>query len=141
MPPAALWAEPELDVAAALLRRVVESPDEARAKADQALSDFADEHGFESAAGFIRSRLAAPVAPREIPGDAVERAAYELMWGPDLESARPWARRLRGALRPFLRPYVDHQRRVSALVLEAVRETNTGERGSVEPKGHGRELD
>lgn len=120
-----VWADPELDAAASLLRRVVERPEEARAKADQALTDIAGEHGFESAAGFIRDRLAAPVAPREVPRDTVERAAYELMWGPDLELARPWARRLRGALRPFLRPYIDHQRRVSGLLLEAMRETET----------------
>jgi hypothetical protein len=112
---------------------MVDEPEEAQAKAGQALSDFAREHSLDSAADFIRGRLAAPVAPREMPVDAVERAAYELMWGPDLESARPLARQLRGALRPFLRPYVDHQRQVSVLALEAVREAKTGKPGSAEP--------
>jgi glycosyltransferase involved in cell wall biosynthesis len=116
------WAEPDLDAASALLRRVVERPEEARAKAEEALVDFAEGHSLEGASEFVRRRLAAPRAAREVPTDPVERAAYELMWGPDLESARPWARRLRRSLRPLLRPYVDHQRRLTVLTLEALRD-------------------
>ena len=44
------------------------------------------------------------------------------MWGPDLEYARPLARRTRMLFQPLLRPYWDHQRRVGTLILEALRE-------------------
>jgi glycosyltransferase involved in cell wall biosynthesis len=122
-----LWAEPDLIAASRLLRRVIDRPEEARTKAATALRDFEAQRGFDGAAAFISERLANPPPPRHIPSTQVERAAYELMWGPDLETARPWARRSRQLLRPFLRPYVDHQRRVAALVLEAIREAR--ERG------------
>jgi hypothetical protein len=117
------WAEPDLDVAATVLRRVVDRPQEARSKVETALAELARTHCLDSAAAFVRDRLADERPEVTPPLDPVERAAYELMWGPDLESARPWARRLRQLARPFLRPYVDHQRRVGALVLEAIRES------------------
>jgi glycosyltransferase involved in cell wall biosynthesis len=127
-----VWAEPDLDDAAAMLRRVVDRPDEADARAGVASSDFAAGRSLDVAAAFVARRLTEPAAPRQVPADGVERAAYELMWGPDLETARPLARRLRGIVRPFVRPYVDHQRRVSALMLEALR-TEEGE--SLEDRG------
>jgi hypothetical protein len=116
------WAEPDLDAAATLLRRVVERRDEANAKVETAVADLQARHGLDAAASFIRTKLAEPAAARRFPDDAVERAAAELMWGPDLETARPWARRIRHLARPILRPYVDHHRRVGALVLEALAE-------------------
>jgi glycosyltransferase involved in cell wall biosynthesis len=118
-----VWAEPDVDEAAVTLRRVLERPDEVRERAAVALSDFASGRGYADAAEFVRGRLAQPTVPARIPADRVERAAYELMWGPDLDDARPWARRLRAPLRPFLRPYLDHQREVSALILDAIRES------------------
>jgi glycosyltransferase involved in cell wall biosynthesis len=119
-----LWAEPDLDAAAALLRRIVDQPDEARVKTSAALADFKTQRGFNSAAAFVRDRLANPAPRSEIPVDPIERAAYELMWGPDLENARWWARRLRQIQRPFLRPYVDYQRSVGALLLDALRRSD-----------------
>jgi glycosyltransferase involved in cell wall biosynthesis len=125
-----LWAEPDVAAAATLLRRVVERPGEAAAKAETALSDFEGQHGFGAAAAFVKERLANPAPRRDVPLNRVERAAYELMWGPDLESARPWSRRARQILRPLLRPYVDHQRRVGALMLEALREAEQRPEGA-----------
>jgi glycosyltransferase involved in cell wall biosynthesis len=121
------WAEPDLSGAVERLRDVVEHPTKANAKVQTALSDLERDHGVETAAGFIRRRLAATVEPRQPPHDPVERAAAALMWGPDLETARPWARRVRRLARPILRPYVDHQRRVGALILEATREAQKSE--------------
>jgi glycosyltransferase involved in cell wall biosynthesis len=123
------WAEPDLDAAAAALRQVVEDPGEATARAELASSEIERLHGFDAAASFVLERLAADPQTTPPPDELVERAAYELMWGPDLENARPWARMLRQALRPFLRPYVDHQRRVGALVLDAIREREAADRG------------
>jgi glycosyltransferase involved in cell wall biosynthesis len=133
------WADPDLDSAAAALRRVVAEPDDARSKAGTALGELERGHSFENAAAFVSERLSddSHRLPA-VPLDLVDRAAYELMWGPDLETARPWARRLRQVIRPFLRPYVDHQRRVGALVLEALRERErVVEQESPSQAGHG----
>jgi glycosyltransferase involved in cell wall biosynthesis len=119
-----IWAEPDLKDAAVTLRRVLERRDEVRARAAVALSDFASGRRFDHTTSFVRSRLDEPAVPSRVPTDRVERAAYELMWGPDLDDARPWARRLRSPLRPFLRPYLNHQREVSALILDAIRESS-----------------
>jgi glycosyltransferase involved in cell wall biosynthesis len=122
-PPNTPWAEPDLDSAAQALRAVVEHPDEARAKASRALHDFAERRTTAIAAAFVLERLADSAAvERYAPNDPLERAIWELMWGPDLERARPWARRARSALRPLLRPYVDQQRLVGTLLAEALRD-------------------
>jgi hypothetical protein len=122
-PSDARWADPDLDQAARLMRQVVERPDEAAAVGARASRDLEQRHGLDAAAVFVQSRLGAESPPRPEPLDAVERAAWELMWGPDLERARPWMRRLRRPLAPLLRPYLDHQREVAALVLEALRKS------------------
>lgn len=114
------WAEPDIAAAANILRRVVEHPAEAETKARMALSDLHEGHSLDAAAAFINARLSASAEPRAEPQDPIERAAAELMWGPDLQTARPWARRFRQMTGPVLRPYVDHQRRFGALVLEAL---------------------
>jgi glycosyltransferase involved in cell wall biosynthesis len=124
------WAEPDLPAAAALLRSVVEDPSEAEKRVEAALLDLESSHGLDGAATFIKNRLAAPPVPRPSIDDPIERAASELMWGPDLETARPWARRIRQLARPLLRPYVDHQRRVGALILDALLQQNERDRSS-----------
>jgi glycosyltransferase involved in cell wall biosynthesis len=121
------WAEPDVAAAAVLMRSVVEQPSVAAMKSRTALSDLNSRHDFDAAATFIRERLAESPEPHHPPHDPVERAAAEVMWGPDLEAARPWPHRIRRLARPVLRPYVDHQRRVAASILEALRETRDGQ--------------
>jgi glycosyltransferase involved in cell wall biosynthesis len=121
-PAGAVWAEPDLDAAAACLRAVVDRPEEARAKGELA-RELPATHGIERAVAFVRDELAKPTPAQRAPEDALGLAMYELMWGPDLEQARPLARRARMLLRPLLRPYWEHQRRVGSLMLEALRET------------------
>jgi glycosyltransferase involved in cell wall biosynthesis len=62
------WAEPDLDQAAALMRRVVENPDEARARGARAAQDMAERWSPAAAGAIMRTRLEAtgahdPLAP------------------------------------------------------------------------------
>ncbi|MEY2564180.1 MAG: hypothetical protein QOH88_2373 [Verrucomicrobiota bacterium] len=52
------WAEPDLDEAAALLRRVYLHPDEAQARAQKALSDIERLHSPEAAGKILKEQLA-----------------------------------------------------------------------------------
>jgi len=79
-PSGAMWAEPDLDHAAALMRRVYEHPDEARRVGERARADMARLHGPEARARLLGDLLgqaradwarqkstsgaSAPVAPR-----------------------------------------------------------------------------
>jgi glycosyltransferase involved in cell wall biosynthesis len=121
-PPTAVWAEPDLESAAKLMRQVVEQRDASRAKAERGAQEITTKHGPGAAASFVRTRLEEPAPEPTLPSDAAGRAMYELMWGPDLEQARPLVRQVRALLRPLLRPYSEHQRRVGALMLEALQE-------------------
>ena len=60
-PQGTLWAEPDLDAAAAQMRVVVEQPADARARAERAVLDLASAHGIPAAVEFVRERIAAPV--------------------------------------------------------------------------------
>jgi glycosyltransferase involved in cell wall biosynthesis len=121
-PTGAHWAEPDLEAAAAALWMVLAEPEAARARGEAGRRELEARHGIEHASAFVTRRLSAPWTPREAPSDPLELTAYELMWGPDLERARPLARRARRVLRPFLRPYLDHQRAVGAALVEAIRQ-------------------
>jgi len=57
--PSTTWADPDLDAAAHLMRRVYEHPDEARAKGARARRDILKDRSPERAAAFIRERLEA----------------------------------------------------------------------------------
>jgi glycosyltransferase involved in cell wall biosynthesis len=123
------WAEPDVDEAARAMRTVFERPDEAGARAARALADIESRHTLEVAAAFVAQRLAADVViDRRLPEESLERAVWELMWGPDFERARPFARRLRSVLRPFLRPYVEQQRLVGTLLADAIRARGDSDR-------------
>jgi glycosyltransferase involved in cell wall biosynthesis len=56
-PAGALWAEPDLDQAASLMRHVYEKPDEARQRGQRARQDIVTHHSPESTAEFIANRL------------------------------------------------------------------------------------
>ena len=121
-PNSARWAEPDRDAAAAAMRAVFESRDEARERGARGRRDIEELHGFDRAASFLTARLGTGHSAKEPPSDALERAAYDLMWGPDLDLARPWARRVRRAFRPVSRPYLDYQREIGSQLIEAIRE-------------------
>jgi glycosyltransferase involved in cell wall biosynthesis len=62
--PGTPWAEPDVDVAARLMRQVVDEPDLAAAKAAVAQADIARTHGLDVAAAFVERRFEALAAAR-----------------------------------------------------------------------------
>jgi glycosyltransferase involved in cell wall biosynthesis len=117
-----LWAEPDLDEAARIMRSVVEHKSEAQARALRARERLMVERSPERAAQFVEDRMAelaeAPSAPRK----GLDIAAEHLLRGPNLYSTRPWLDWARRFTRPFFRPYFDHEVEVGQLMLEAVDE-------------------
>jgi glycosyltransferase involved in cell wall biosynthesis len=124
-PGGARWADPDLDEAARLLRHVVEYPDEAREKGARAAADIARTRGLEQTGDHVRAALATrrervPAAAARLELEPLQRVAFDLMWGPDLEHSRPWARMLRELTRGLIRPYQQHQRRMLVELLTAL---------------------
>lgn len=71
------WAEPDLDHAAALMRRVWENPEEAKATGERARRDVEENLSLEVIGKVIRTRLEAPAAtldPPVAPSPAGEKA-------------------------------------------------------------------
>ncbi|MEA2319153.1 MAG: hypothetical protein QOD44_3342 [Solirubrobacteraceae bacterium] len=119
------WAEPDLDHAAALMRRVVAEPGEARARSERARADVEREHAPAAAGRAMADRLARMLgAPRTQAGrlEAVDLAEAErrVRTGPGVAAAG-----LRGSARAALlralRPYTVHQRLVDEEILRALR--------------------
>jgi SAM-dependent methyltransferase/glycosyltransferase involved in cell wall biosynthesis len=120
------WAEPDLDHAASLMRRVFTDREEAAAKGARAAADLRRTHSLEAAAASMATRLDAvrtmlppgPGSPGWIPAarvptvvDAVADEARRF------RSGGSWARR---ALMRALRPYTFHQDRLAdALVAQS----------------------
>ncbi len=144
-PGGAYWAEPDVDEASRLLRHVFEHPDDAREKGLRAAADIARTRTLDVAAEYVRASLESPparvaAADVRLDLDPLQRVAFDLMWGPDLENTRPWARLARELTRGLLRPYSEQQRRMLVELLTAL--SNEGlagvrEKGSVAaPENH-----
>jgi hypothetical protein len=145
------WAEPDLDQAAALMRRVFEAPDEARAKSAQARQDILTKHNAKVAGNILNQRLdeirqlrarvgsAASPSARTRSGNSAslaiqkERALLasldhaETLLTP--KSSAVSSRRFRGPVLFFqellfkiLRPYWWQQRQLQTLLLNTLRE-------------------
>jgi glycosyltransferase involved in cell wall biosynthesis len=69
-PAGAEWAEPDLDAAATMMRHVVQSPDEARARAERASADIAERHSTAKMGEFIASRIAVATTRQAEPAPA-----------------------------------------------------------------------
>ena len=130
-PAGALWADPDLDDAAAALRRVVERPDEARARAAGGRETILARHSLDRTGEFMGERLGEieRLPPKERREEAtVERAARFLAFGPTLSWNVPGRRFgplglfARRALLRVLRPYLVRQREWEALVVDALRQ-------------------
>jgi glycosyltransferase involved in cell wall biosynthesis len=128
--PGAMWAEPDVDSAAALMRRVWERPDEARALGHLAREDVLRRFSLHRTADFVSTRvtdLRAQRAARTRGHDArtaVVAARYALSGdvGASLAADRgtrpsSFVSRL---LRRALWPYLEEQRSVDMAVLDAV---------------------
>jgi glycosyltransferase involved in cell wall biosynthesis len=136
-PTGALWADPDLDEAAAAMRRVVEQPEEANERGKRGRQTIEAGHSLERTAQFVRSRVAEiealPAKDQRRDSD-VERAARFLAVGPSLSWGAPSGRfgRLgvlaRRALMRALRPYLVRHREWESLIVEALRRQEQDQR-------------
>jgi glycosyltransferase involved in cell wall biosynthesis len=130
-PAGALWADPDVEEAAAAMRRVLDQPAEASERAARGRERILRQHSLDRLADFISARVTAidrlPARARksELP---VERAARFLAVGPSLSWTAPSGRFgrvgvfARRALLRLLRPYLVRQREWESLVVEQLRE-------------------
>ena len=120
------WAEPDLDHAAELMRRVYERQDEARAVGERAHSDLVASHSLDRAAAFVRERVAAiPDDRRQLLElkEPLERAAVRLRELPGeslAASGPPGVRTLRRALRKLLWPELQAQRELDEKLVRSL---------------------
>jgi hypothetical protein len=130
-PPDGIWAEPDLDHAADLMRRVVERPDEARERGTRARESVLEHFSPEAIGRLARSRLeellqrgtARGLAPVAQADDAFQLAAIKATYDPmaGVASTHPKDLAKRAALQA-MRPYTFHQQELNGLVVEALRE-------------------
>jgi glycosyltransferase involved in cell wall biosynthesis len=125
-PPGIEWAEPDLDHAAELMRRVYERPDDALDVGERARRDLQEHHSVDQAAAFIRRRL------DEIPRHAgllrdvrgpLERSAAIAAREPGASLLEHSGRTglLRRLARRVLWPELEEQRRLDAAMIESLR--------------------
>jgi glycosyltransferase involved in cell wall biosynthesis len=127
-----VWAAPDVDHAARLMREVFEHPDEARRRGALAATDIRASHGPQAAGHVMASRLDALMASpsllrerRRIRRSAAvytNRAAERIRSGPEQDNARGSAARqaARRALLRALRPVTAYQRQVNEDILRAI---------------------
>jgi glycosyltransferase involved in cell wall biosynthesis len=144
-PAGALWADPDLDEAAAVMRRVIERPDEARERGALGRETILSNHSLERTAQFLGDRLdqiaRLPITERR-QESPVERAARFLAVGPSLSWTAPSGRfgragvLARRALQRVLRPYLVRHREWESLVVEALRQLEKADRERTERLEH-----
>lgn len=135
-PATARWAQPDLDIAAQLMRRVVDEPAEAAAKGRRALLDMAESHTALARVPFLLDRLEdltsvdMPKAPAL--WEDVSKLVEE---GPDSGSpqghgmlSRLWRR----ALYRGIRHYAEHQSAVARELRDAARAAADGHAENLE---------
>lgn len=139
-PPTARWADPDVEAAAAALRRVYEHPDEANAIGERARRDIATLHSAEARAPKLKAlfeetrtrraksrRTATPATTITLPPPATlaadERAATLMAEPrPKLPSRMPWlAGFWRRLMLRLIRNYWVHEREVDRALLAAIR--------------------
>jgi len=123
------WADPDLDHAAELMRRVYEQPDEAREVGERARDDLRERHAIDRTSDFIRERVKGIpdhersfLAVRGPLGRAAETA--ESAPGKSLESSGRRSspvRRLRRILLRALWPELAAQRGLDSALIESLR--------------------
>ena len=126
-----IWAEPDLDHAAELMRRVVERPEEAAEKGARAREDVLRRFSPDATGALARARLeqlARRPTARSLQGAtptdqafqlAARQATYDPMSG--AASSHPKDLAKRAALQA-MRPYTYHQQELNGLMIDALRE-------------------
>lgn len=131
-----LWAEPDLDAAAAAMRQVADDPVEADRRGRQAREHILRTRSMAAAAEWMKaeletayhvwqSRRAAQPHPPEHPLAPLRAAAEALRWRPEADApARvPLAPALRKAVLRAIDHYDVHQRRVMGALREGTEDT------------------
>jgi glycosyltransferase involved in cell wall biosynthesis/SAM-dependent methyltransferase len=132
-PPGGVWADPDLDHAAALMREVYEDREEARRRAARGYADIRRTHSVAVAGAKMSQRLNTIVkrevfavggweAPAAL--ERAERANLTLKEGPPLGApsrAGPVGRGLRRAALRLMRPFTVHQASIDRDLLDALR--------------------
>ena len=128
--PGATWAEPDIDAAAALMRRVWERPDEARALGQRGQSELLERFSPTRTADFTRRRLdevreSGAIAARATGHDARPAIldtslAIAAEPGTSLADGHGTSSFVRRFLRRALWPYLAERQRVDTAVLDAV---------------------
>jgi glycosyltransferase involved in cell wall biosynthesis len=85
-PADALWAQPDTDHAAHLMRHVFEHRDEARARGQRAASDIRASHGLEAAGRAMRARLEALEEP--LPAQGLLRRLQRMLTSSPVSRSR-----------------------------------------------------
>jgi glycosyltransferase involved in cell wall biosynthesis len=129
-PAGSVWAEPDLDHAAELMRRAVAQSDEARERSERGRRTILENHSLERTAAFLAERIPHLHRRRQelrLRGTPSERAAAFLVRGP----RTPWSQpsRLgrvgllyRRLLLRLLRPYTARQRELEHTLVDGLRE-------------------
>lgn len=143
------WAEPSIDAAAEMMRRVVDEPAEAAARARRGREDILGRHGVSACAPILRQRVehlravrrstvavtehqvvpqASIAASPPPPVDSTLNAARSMLTPaiglPGTARFRGLRLRLQAILLRALRPYWWQQRELNALLIDAVRGVN-----------------
>ena len=136
-PAGAVWADPDIDEAARLMRHVYEHQDEARERGERGRQSILTQHSLERTATFLLERLPQVErlrAERSIVPTAGMRARSFLVSGPNLSWEQPSRRfgRLGVLWRRFLlrllRPYLVRQREWETVVTGGLRELEAATR-------------
>lgn len=130
-PEGARWAEPDIKVAADLMRRVFDDPGLAQAKGERGRQDILRKHSPEARVKFVLGRLAdigqkmkksETTSKKSV---AIRRAASSLSSGPDIYGPTKYRRlvpAIRKATQRLLRFYDVHQHQTGSALLEAIRD-------------------
>ena len=131
------WAEPDLDRAAELMRRVFEDPESAAEHGRRAAEDIRRTHSPEAAAGTLKTRITqtkragllqrlegptpAQVAAGRLSGRAQLVHLINFLTPPNPQGRRAKARAIaKRAYMRLLRPYAAHQQRINVSIAESL---------------------
>jgi glycosyltransferase involved in cell wall biosynthesis/2-polyprenyl-3-methyl-5-hydroxy-6-metoxy-1,4-benzoquinol methylase len=131
-PAGSVWAEPNVEQAAALMRELVENPKEAGERGTRGRQTIVERHSLERTAEFMKQRLTevAELEPDRPTAETPAALAEQfLVRGPsvpwDVPSARlgPLGVYARKLLHRVLRPYLLRQREWESAVVDALRQS------------------
>ena len=101
-PVSTVWADPDLDAAARLMRHVAFSPEEAVERGRRGREAVRNEHGVDRAVAFVRQRFEAIQQERSVAATPVARVQVDVLAGKTTPAPGPTTR-VRAAAQPIVR--------------------------------------